>query len=339
MNNSSSKKSNVYGYFNGSYFRVPKDMPNVYVPEDADYTNSSIMSQVDSSIKQCYVNMYEYTTSIIDKCNSLRVAFMKEYLIGEKITEIEDINLDYILTVGYNLYNNKGEIISSGAMSVVAKPAFAVISDAVREDNSMEYRKAIVLDSNLELQIPMISRYGIKKQYVQSPYILEITDVTAETTIGDRRFITESNTQNMHDKHHKIHRASHCNYHFCRPDHMLFNDFASNFVTNARVGTTIIDQAVLPVELQVPPECRKVQLANIKYEDKSHIIKINEAVETIVINLETIIDNLNIVYNNKDIDGVLRYNEDVDDDHVLDIPSGDDSNDSCDCSGSTEIIF
>lgn len=317
MANFLNEKSGIYGCFEGSYFRIPKSS-NTYVPENADYTKSSNGVYMYPTRKTCSITIYEYVSSLTSTCNAMRVAFMKEYIIGEKVINIDNINDDYIITVSYNLYNKDGELISSGSNAMASeRTSLAVITDGVKEDNSLEYRKAILSDSRIELQIPMISRYGINKQCSQGPYTLEITGIRLESTIGENKFGVESDTQIMHGScnHHISHYATHCNYHFCRPDHMVFNNYASNFITNAKVGTSIIDQTVVPTRLEIPPEYTRVILSDIKYENPLKF-KIDNGIETIILYSECLIDNLNIVYDNSDINALLSLNKDNIDENV-----------------------
>ena len=111
--------------------------------------------------------MYAYHSDTLYECNSDRVIAMKELLLGEKVTKIEDVNNDYVIGVSYELYNKEGQLLKDGKTSVRAIYHTGVIGSDVAEDNTMEYRKAMLFDGKIQIEIPEISRYGIKNKYVQ----------------------------------------------------------------------------------------------------------------------------------------------------------------------------
>ena len=307
-----------YGYFNGSYFTIHDGNPT-YIPENADYKHSAMQSSIYDN-KYCIVDAYVYNTDFITECNPQRVGYMKELLINEKVKDIFDLNEDYIVGIDYTLYDDAGKPVVSSVSSVRAIYHDAIINSDIQAENILEYRKGLIFDGSIEIRIPKKSSYGIKKlpNKTQS-YTLKINKFLVSSTVGENRFNIDSDEQtNCHGRWH----ASCCQYNLHHTNHLLFNDYSAHFLTNAHVGTTIIDQMVVPAELQIPPEYTQVRMAEIPCEGTTFTVKI-KPVESIVVNIEVVLDNSLVVYNKADIDAIIeanRHAEDNDDDEPVVIP-------------------
>lgn len=314
-----------YGYFNGKYFTI-HDGQCIYVPDNVDYKSSAIQTRFRDNT-YCEIESYMYHSDLITECNTQRVAFMKDFLINEKIKELLDLNEDYIVSVEYVLYNNDGKVISSGTTSVKARYYDAIINSDVREENILEYRKAMIFDSRFEIRVPIISSYGIKKPYIQHPYTLKINKFIVSSTVGENKYVIEADEQ-ITD--HGIYHSSCCQYNLHHENHMLFNDYSSHFLTNAHTGSTIIDQMVVPAELQIPPEYTEVVMCEIPCEGNNYLIKIDQKVDSIFIDSEIVLDNSSVVYNKSDIDAIIESNNNpvVDEDPIDSEPELPDSGDT-----------
>ena len=319
-----SKNNQLYGWMGDSYYEVPLSKETVLIPENVDYSSSSCKSILYPELHQCKIYMFKYVADLITECNSKRAAFLQEFLIDNKVKEMYSVNNDYIIGLSYSIYNNNGQQISSGVMKKHAISSDAVVNSEISEGNIMDYRRAIVFDSSIEIQVPKISRYGIKNSYIQHPYTLVIDNITVSSTVGDMKYIIESDTQVK--SHHDYHHATHCSHYCDRPNHFHFNNFASHFLTNARVGTTLIDQTVVPTKLEIPPEYSEVEICSIDCVGESYTIKIDEPVEIINVNIEVLFDNIVSVYDKDSINAIILMNNEEPDvneeipDDELDIP-------------------
>ena len=304
-----------YGYFNGSYFTI-HDGDITYIPENVDYRSSAIQSTIYDG-KYCVVNAYAYHSDLITTCNPQRVAYMKEFLIDEKVKEIFDLNDDYIVGVEYILYDDDGKVVTSGTSSVRAIYHTAHIDSPVLPENILEYRKGMIFDGSIEVRLPIQSAYGIKKVKPKSKsYTLKISKFLVSSTIGKNFFNIDSDEQvNAHGRYH----ASCCQYNLHHRNHMLFNDYSSHFLTNAHRGTTMIDQIVVPAELQIPPEYTQIRMLELPCEGNEYTVKISQPVDSILVNIEVMLDNSVMVYNKADIDAIIEANNnpDEDDDDVI----------------------
>jgi hypothetical protein len=309
-------QSVLFGFFNDEYYSLCESQALI-IPENVDYKTSSIQSQLYDSKNSCDVNIYRYHSDIVTECNSDRVAFMKEFLIDNKVTEISHVNQDYVVGVTYSLYNKDNKIISSGTRVVKAKFCTAIVNSPITETNMLEYRKLLILDGSLEINVPSISKYGIKNAYKQYPYTLSIEKIVAISTIGEPGFVLDDNTESHS---HGIHHGHHVDYDIHRPAHIGYNNFSSKFLTNAHVGTTIIDHMICSAELQIPPEYTKATLYDEDVSSDKYIVKIDKKIDTININLEVVLDNINEVYDVKDIEKILELNAEEDDDVPTDVP-------------------
>lgn len=319
----------MYVLANNSYYSI-NDCKNIIVPQNVDYKTSTSQVTMNTGLQSCNISTYMYHSDLITDCNAERVCFMKDYILNEEVTAINNLNDDYIIAISYSLYNKDGEIISSNTTSMKAKYCKAVIMSGINEVNALEYRNAFVFDSYIEVQVPRVSRYGIKSAFTQHPYTFKIDKIAVYTTIGDYKYVRESDSQvDLYDPHH---HASNVHYAFHHHPHMSCNNFASNFLTNAKVGTTLIDHMVGPAELQIPPEYTEVLLCEIDCSMLPHSTTvIDYKLDLITINVEVLLDNFNTVYNSEDIQAIIEYNnadtpeipDDDIDDPVVDTPTDD----------------
>lgn len=309
-----------YGYFNGAYFTV-HDGDVTYVPSEVDYKSSAIQSSIYDN-KYCIVDAYAYHSDLITDCNVKRVAYMKDFLIAEDVKEIFDLNDDYIVGIDYTLFDDEGKAVTSGTTSVRAIYHTAIMNSDIQPENILEYHKGMIFDGAIEVRIPIQSAYGIKKiKSKTKSYTLKINKFLVSSTIGKNLFNIDSDEQTTaHGKWH----ASCCQYNLHHRNHMLFNDFSSHFLTNAHVGTTMISQMVVPAELQIPPEYHQIRMAEIDCGNE-YKVKIAQPVESIVVNIEVVIDNSAMVYNKADIDEIIENNNNPEPDVDPD-PDPDDSN-------------
>ena len=292
-----------YACYGGKYYTTHDNVPT-YIPENVDYKSNAIQTKLYDS-DMCVIDAYMYHTDLVTECNPKRVAFMKEFLINEKVKEILDLNNDYAISVDYTLYNKNGEVLSSGKSSVRAIPHDAVINSDIQEENILEYHKGLILDSALEIRVPTVSAYGIKNAFVQHPFTLKINKISVSSTVGENKYVIESDEQTTDHKHY---HASCCQYNIHHCNHMLFNDYSSHFMTNAHVGSTIIDQMVVPAELQIPPEYTEILMCEIACEGNQYVMKFDRQVSSIRVNIEMLLDNSCVVYNKDDIDAIIEAN-------------------------------
>ena len=203
----------MFGYFNGQYFMIDES-PNIVVPEGANYKKSGI--QVNKNQNNEYeVDMYCYHSDLTTERNSERVAFMKEYIINEKVKSILGVNSDFLLTADYELFNKDGKCIANGALSTLAKSCNGIILDPIDSENNLMYRRLYVFDGRIEIPIPNIAKYGIKNCYQQYPYTLRINSVKATTTYGTDTYMIGLDEQVVHanDIDHHYHNAQYNLYH------------------------------------------------------------------------------------------------------------------------------
>ena len=316
------KKSGMFVYFNDAYYKVQEDLA-IVVPLNADYKTNAMNSQIIDSVDLGVIDMYVYHSDTLYECNSDRVIAMKELLLGEKVTKIEDVNNDYVIGVSYELYNKEGQLLKDGKTSVRAIYHTAVIGSDVAEDNTMEYRKAMLFDGKIQIEIPEISRYGIKNKYVQHPFTVRITSITVSSTVGENYFCGEETTQLTADK---LYSASHAHIIHVQDPHMAKNNFSSHFITNAHVGTTVIDQTVVPSVLEVDKEYTLIPLCEIKCDTNANVAKFNHKLKLIELNVEVLLDNANIVYNVDDIKEIIDKNNEPDEPIPSEPPVEEDDN-------------
>ena len=295
-------------------FYMVDDMKNIVVPDNADFKSSAIQSTINDKTNHCDISIYQYHDGFVSEENCQRVQSFKDFIISEKLTQIDNLNNDFIITIDYDLYNNEGKILSSGSTSIKSKIAQAIINADVDELNHLNYRKGLLCDSCFEIQIPRVSRYGIKNKYDQHPYVIKFNSITVSSTIGDYSHIIESNTQeNCRDHHY----SNHVDYEFHRPCPRLLNNHATHFLTNAKVGTTIIDQTVVPTRLEIPPKYTEVEICKIDLPENQYKIKINHKIDIIMVSLEVLVDNILEVYDINDIIELLKLNTEEDKDDII----------------------
>lgn len=302
----------MFGYFNGQYFMIDES-PNIVVPEGANYKKSGI--QVNKNQNNEYeVDMYCYHSDLTTERNSERVAFMKEYIINEKVKSILGVNSDFLLTADYELFNKDGKCIANGALSTLAKSCNGIILDPIDSENNLMYRRLYVFDGRIEIPIPNIAKYGIKNCYQQYPYTLRINSVKATTTYGTDTYMIGLDEQVAHanDIDARYHNAQYNLYHHmcdCRNE-ITHNNYCSRFLSNAKIGTSIIDSMAVPVALEAPADYTEVVMADIPCatKDNSYTVKIDGKADQIVLNVEVVVDNFNTVYDIADIKTLVEAN-------------------------------
>ena len=239
---------------------------------------------------------------------------MKDLLINENVQNIDCLNDDYVIGIDYDLFNKDGASVKSGTASIQAKNLSAVINHEIDENNMLKYRKAMVFDGRIEICIPEISRYGIRN-CIQYPYTLRINSVFLKTSLG-KRCVPDKCAQVNCSRHH----ASSAQYRCHSSCDLSKTNFASHFLTNAHIGSTIIDQMVVPKKLEIPDKAEEITLCEISIGDagEGKTVKINEKVNLIVVNAEVLFDNMNVVYDVNDIEELLRTNRGDEEDPDID---------------------
>lgn len=302
----------MFGYFDGQYYMIDES-PNIVVPEGANYKKSGI--QVTKNPNNEYeVDMYCYHSDLTTDRNSERVAFMKEFIINEKVKSILGVNSDFLLTADYELFNKDGKCIANGALSTLAKSCNGIILDPIDSENNLMYRRLYVFDGRIEIPIPNIAKYGIKNCYQQYPYTLRINSVKATTTYGTDTYMIGLDEQIAHanDIDSRYHNAQYNLYHhMCDcANEITHNNYTSRFLTNAKIGTNIIDAMAVPVTLEAPADYTEVVMADVPCatKDNSYTVKIDGKADQIVLNVEVVVDNFNTVYDIEDIKKLVELN-------------------------------
>ena len=281
--------SQMFGYFNGQYYMIDESA-NIVVPEDANYKKSGI--QVSKNLNNVYdVDMYLYHSDLTTEENGERVAFMKEFIVNEKVPKIIHVNNEFLISAEYELFNKDGKCLSNGVLSTRAESCNGVILAPVDQFNHMMYRKLYVFDGRIEIPVPNISRYGIKCQYNQHPYTIRINSIKVTTTYGNDTYMIGKDEQVVRGKDidGKYHSAKYTLYHhMCDcPNEITHNNYASKFLTNATIGTSIIDSMVGPAVLEAPADYTEVVVADIPCatQDNSYTVKIDGKADQIVLNV------------------------------------------------------
>lgn len=331
--------SQMFGYFNGQYYMIDESA-NIVVPEDANYKKSGI--QVSKNLNNVYdVDMYLYHSDLTTEENGERVAFMKEFIVNEKVPQIIHVNNEFLISADYELFNKDGKCLSNGVLSTLAESCNGVILAPVDQFNHMMYRKLYVFDGRIEIPVPNISRYGIKCQYNQHPYTIRINSIKVTTTYGNDTYMIGKDEQVVRGKDidGKYHSAKYTLYHhMCDcPNEITHNNYASKFLTNATIGTSIIDSMVGPAVLEAPADYTEVVVADIPCatQDNSYTVKIDGKADQIVLNVEAIVDNFNTVYDIADIKALLdtvNWAGTGKDDSSTDTDTGNTGN-NCTCGG------
>lgn len=327
----------MFGYFNGQYYMIDES-PNIVVPEGANYKNNGVQVVKNPTNNEYEVDMYCYHSDLTTDRNSERVAFMKEFIVNEKVKSILAVNNDFLLTADYELFNKDGKCIANGALSTLAKSCNGIILDPIDSENNLMYRRLYVFDGRIEIPIPNIAKYGIKNCYQQYPYTLKINSVKATTTYGSDTYMIGLDEQVAHgsDIDGRYHSAQYNLYHhMCDcPNEITHNNYCSRFLTNAKVGTSVIDAMAVPVALENPADYTEVVMAEIPCatKDNSYIVKLDGKADQIVLNVEVIVDNFNTVYDINDIKKLVELNGgtmDGDDDD--EDTTGSNTGCKCDC--------
>ena len=236
---------------------------------------------------------------------------MKEFIVNEKVPKIIHVNNEFLISAEYELFNKDGKCLSNGVLSTRAESCNGVILAPVDQFNHMMYRKLYVFDGRIEIPVPNISRYGIKCQYNQHPYTIRINSIKVTTTYGNDTYMIGKDEQVVRGKDidGKYHSAKYTLYHhMCDcPNEITHNNYASKFLTNATIGTSIIDSMVGPAVLEAPADYTEVVVADIPCakQDNSYTVKIDGKADQIVLNVEAIVDNFNTVYDIADIKALL----------------------------------
>ena len=298
---------------NIKYVAVDDNCPPIVIDSAVNYKTNAIQMSINEEIKEALISLFVYDCKFTTDCNEKRLAYMKEFLMAEKISSIDKLNRDFILGVDYELYNKDGKQIKQGSSSILALTNPATILNEIMSDNTMEYRKALIHDARIEIDVPQISRYGITCACNQQPYTLKLTRVYLMSSIGATLSIESSDTQ---INHIMCDHGSSASYHHCMCDHgcnhgchsgdFLHNNFASHFITNATVGTTIIDQLVVPVALEIPEDSEAVEVCSIDLIGPEFTLKINSNVSRIAINFEMLVDNFVYAYSIDDITAFME---------------------------------
>ena len=302
----------VYGLCNSGetleYYTFP-EKSGIIIPYNVDYTKNGVRMNIDEANKIAIVNVYNYYTDLITDSNEKRVEYMKEFLTETSVKEIKDLNDFYNIGISYEVYNKDGKLILSGVSTVASNHAHASILKNVEEGDLLRYRKALWLNGMLEISLPQTSHYGIKCAYNQYPYVLKLKKVIISSSIGDISYGYDYSCQKDEISHSHANAAHYCHFHGnygC--DGLLCNNFASNFITNANIGSTVIDQIVVPTELVVPADIQEIILASFDLNSSEFTINISNDVNIINVNFEVLFDNLMKVYDKKDIDDIIESN-------------------------------
>lgn len=297
----------MYAYFGNNYFGV-EDCRHIVIPKEAEYSQNAINTEIHNDLNTAEINLYRYHSDLLATENENRVAYFKEMLLSEKNTQIADANSDYIIGIAYELYNKDGALIKKSEVGVKSKFVKAVIIDDICEHNVMKYREGFVFDGRIDIDIPEIARYGIKNPYVQHPYSLKITKIAVYTTIGDKSFIKDI----ISDYNECDAVQGNSMTYFChKPDDLSFNNFSSHFLTNAQVGTTIIDATVVSKVLDTEQEHVVIPVVEIPIDGLECAVKINCKVNLLIVNIEVFLDNFLRVYDEEDIQTILTQNAEI----------------------------
>lgn len=136
----------------------------------------------------------------------------------------------------------------------------------------------------------------------------------ATTTYGTDTYMIGLDEQVVHanDIDHRYHNAQYNLYHHmcdCRNE-ITHNNYTSRFLSNAKIGTNIIDAMAVPVTLEAPADYTEVVMADVPCatKDNSYTVKIDGKADQIVLNVEVVVDNFNTVYDIDDIKKLVEAN-------------------------------
>lgn len=332
----------MFGLFGDKYYAVD-DCDRIVIPNNLDYKASAVVTRINECIDEAEIDVYQYHTDLTTDCNAERVKFMKDFLLGEKVVNIEKIKSNFVVGITYALYDKNGKVIKSGNSEVDAQWCMPIILSDVKNGNMLEYHKGIIMDGRIQICIPDTVRYGIRNGASQHPYTLRISEVFALSSNGGYKYITETGSQlNTGDCSCGADSSKHCHadnaqYRIHHHNGLCDTNFNSCFITNAKIGTTIIDQVVASTKLEAPPEYEKVDICHIPLGSSDYTIKLNHKLKHIIVNLEVFVDNFNEVYDAEDIAKLLSYNAnngdtDIDPDDPDNPDNPDDPKDpSCGC--------
>ena len=297
----------MYGYFGDTFFtQEASKSPQVVPAANLDLSEASVGTLIDTALSEARVTMFYPHSDLTATENHTRVANMKEFLIANKITKIDELNTDFSVGVGYELANKDGKVIKSGILRVKADYVTATIEDDVNEEDHLHYRKASILDGTLVIDVPNISNYGVKNCCYQYPYTLRLTKIIIQATVGLGDSIFECGCQMEGDTIGNGGSYA-CYAHHCECPNSN-SDFSSHFVTN-RIGTTIIDQLVVPAVLEVPSDYEVIDIVSEDLPANKYTFRFDCKLKKITINLEALLDNNMVVYDKSIIDQILEDNK------------------------------
>ena len=301
----------MFGLHNGKYYTVDS-CDRIVIPMDVEYKKNAIITRLHEEVREAEIDAYFYHTDLTTDCNSERVKYMKEFLLGEKIKNIEHISGNYVIGINYSIFNKDGKVIKSGKSEVDAKWCVPILLSDVKSENILEYRKGIILDGRVVITIPEISRYGIRNAMNQHPYTIRINEIFSVASNGGYKYITETGSQlDSESCSCSEHCEDHANYYIHHHNGLCDANFNSCFITNAKIGTTIIDKVVASAKLEAPPEYECIDLCHILLKGQEYTIKVDQKLKAVVLNLELFMDNYNEVYDMGDITKILEYNSEL----------------------------
>ena len=300
----------LFALFNGTYYTID-EVNRVVIPTNLEYKASATMPKIDCGSCCANIDLYRYHTDLVSECNVERVRNMKDLLLAEGVTEISHIGREFVIGVEYLLYNNKGEMVRGGTAEADAKWCMALLHNDVNEHNSLEYRKALVLDGRIVINIPDTVCYGIRNRGYAHPYTLHLTKLYAVATSDGYKCITETGTQvdncNCGSEPCHQHHATNGQYHIHHHPGLCDTNFNSCFLTNAGIGTTIIDSVVASAVLEAPEKPQRISVCEIPCEDNG-TMTFDANLKQITLNIEFLLDNLNVVHDRDDITKILEDN-------------------------------
>ena len=300
----------MYSYYGDKYF-TQKEAKSVVIPSGVDLTVDGVTTQINTVLSEAVVTLFNYYTDLTTKKNHERTQNMKDFLIDQIVTEMDDINTDFILGIGYELYNKDNKQIKASTAIVKATYSTAQVAEEVEEDDHMHYRKATVLDGTVIVDIPNIANYGVKNCCYQYPYTLRLTKLIVQATVGKSMKGFDCGCQMNEDTIGNGGTYACYAHHYECPNSQ--SDFSSHFITN-RIGTTIIDQLVVPAVLEAPTDYEVVDIASIDLPASKYTFRFDSKLTKITMNMEVMVDNNLVVYDKAVIDQILEDNKERNDD-------------------------
>ena len=303
----------LYGLLGENYYEVPY-ANNIMIPSNMDVNTTSIQTEISDTYPTAKINIYNYFNNLTTNDNDVRVQNMKDFLKGNEVKDLYTITDGYVIGLVYELYNKNGKLIKSGQSEVSANYSGVLLFDEIKEKDLLNYRHAMIFNGDIQLNIPQTACYGIKTTNNDYPYTIKIKKIYLLTTIGGKKYIIDTDTQVDDDTHchgcGHVHHAYDANYRCHHHDTICNPNFASCFISNAKLGTTLIDQVVTSAKLEIPEEYTEVKMCDIDCSDSSYTIKLNKKLTVITITLELLLDTFNEVYNYLNIENIILENND-----------------------------